>query len=129
MNLRVSQKRALRCTIRCFAFRLCITIALLHVCGGSDGGSRSGADGRLRLLDAGAGGKVIAKSETAHTEKIGAVACGGGAGPVGSLLASGGGDCVVKLWDARVVRAVSFALHSSSLYFHFALALHSSSLY
>ena len=35
--------------------------------------SGAGADGRLRLLDVGAGGKVIAKSETAHTEKTGAV--------------------------------------------------------
>ena len=37
---------------------------------------KSGVSHRLRLLDA-AGGKVIGKSEIAHSEKIGAVACGG----------------------------------------------------
>jgi WD40 repeat protein len=51
-------------------------------------------DGKLRLMDA-EKGKVLGKSSAEHTEKVNCL------GEHGQILASGGADCVVKLWDAR----------------------------
>ena len=75
------------------------TLHLLQERGGALQLVVGGVDGRLRLLDA-TTGKATGKSSTTHDDKVGALTVGEGLNGE-AVLASGGADCSVLLWDAR----------------------------